>query len=218
MLYLTWYSQLEAHALLETGRPLPIPAPPRPPPSPPTLEPDGIGLGDVGESPTTAVLYWLPAVVDASKLDPPVERYYVQHRIGGNTTLGWSKPLILDEHLCTHYTTVLRPGTRKKRTVRDPRYRHVVAGLCSGVAYGAEWRASRRWGSSVQSRPRPSPRLWGKHTGLLRRIKKPQRRRPNEDPLTVAEDLRQLRVCGPDVPRLLLGPSEVAGSTLLVNH
>ena len=68
----------EAHALLETGRPLPIPAPPRPPPSAPTLEPDGIGLGDVGESPTTAVLYWLPAVVDASKLDPPVERYYVQ--------------------------------------------------------------------------------------------------------------------------------------------
>ena len=50
----------EAHALLETGRPLPIPAPPRPPPSPPTLEPDGIGLGDVGESPTSAVFIGCP--------------------------------------------------------------------------------------------------------------------------------------------------------------
>ena len=43
------------------------------------------------------------------------------------------------------------------------------------------------------------------------------------DPLTVAEDLRQLRVCGPDVPRLLLGPSEVArkhavGESLSLQH
>ena len=45
----------------------------------------------------------------------------------------------------------------------------------------------------------------------------------SEDPLTVAEDLRQLRVCGPDVPRLLLGPSEVArkhavGESLSLQH
>ncbi len=217
----------EAHALLETGRPLPIPAPPRPPPSPPTLEPDGIGLGDIGESPTTAVLYWLPAVVDASKLDPPVERYYVQHRIGGNTTLGWSKPLILDEHLCTHYTTVLRPGTRKKRTVRDPRYRHVVAGLCSGVAYEFRVAGESSLGLGAYSEPSApfATKAYGANIPDYYDLDKeaPAPAPESEDPLTVAEDLRQLRVCGPDVPRLLLGPSEVArkhavGESLSLQH
>jgi len=228
----------EAHALLETGLPPGMPAPPRPPVAPPTVERDGIGLGDIGASPTTAVLYWLPAVVNASHLDPPVERYYIQHRIGGNTTLGWSEPLICEEQVCTHYTTVLRPGTRLRRTVRDPRYRHVVANLCSGVAYEfrvagesqlglgsygppSEPFATKAYGADVPdyydkddecAAPAPAPLV---EEALVQE--------EDADPYAVAEDLRQLRVCGPGVPRLLLGPSEVArkhavGESLSLQH
>ena len=93
----------EAHALLETGR-RPDPGASAAASLSPTLEPDGIGLGDIGESPTTAVLYWLPAVVDASKLDP-ARRALRAASDRGEYHLRMVSPLILDEHLCTplHY-------------------------------------------------------------------------------------------------------------------
>ena len=217
MLYLAWRSQFRSTCLARDGPAAPDPgAAAAAALAPRRWSPTASGWGILGESPTTAVLYWLPAVVDASKLDPPVERYYVQHRIGGNTTLGWSKPLVLDEHLCTHYTTVLRPGTRKKRTVRDPRYRHVVAGLCSGVAY--EFRVAGESSLGLGAYSEPSAPFATKAYGanipdyydLDKEAPAPAPEMESGGPLTVAEDLRQLRVCGPDVPRLLLGPSEVA--------
>ena len=134
---------------------------------------------------------------------------------------------ILDQHACTHYTTVLRPGTRKKRTVRDPRYRHVVAGLCSGVAYEFRVAGESSLGLGTYSEPSApfATKAYGANIPDYYDLDKeaPAPAPESEDPLTVAEDLRQLRVCGPDVPRLVLGPSEVArkhavGESLSLQH
>lgn len=179
----------DAYELMHNGVLPSVPRPPVPPP-PPGVRGDFLGIGAGSASPTSAEVSWEPAFVNTERLDPPVESYRVSFRVGGSRTLGWSEPLVVSEQDCTHYKTTVRPGTSLRRTVRDPLYRTIVAGLASGVAY--EFRVAGESSMGVGAWSAPSaPFATQTYTKEIRRPAEPPPPSESESEATAADGASQ---------------------------
>lgn len=204
----------DSYALVTQGTVRFVPRPPQPPSEPPSCAPDQVGITAMVRD-ARAISYsgvhlsWKPARVDYSRLDPPVETYYIQYRAGGSRILGWSEPIAVREIDAKRFRTQYERirGRLRKKTEVDPLYHHIVAGLASGVSYEFRVAAESRLGRGPWSEPSAPFR-----TDFYRKVVTVDAPiLPQLD--ETAEDARETRLSGK--ARLLLTAAETARSRQL---